>query len=327
MRESGLRLLACPTCHAKLALATATERADDGHVMTGSLRCTGCDAAFAIRTGVPRLITTEVTAASTETAHRFGAEWQIFDHMSTYQEEWLARWLDPVGPNDIRGKTVFEAGCGKGRHTLVIAGWGAKEIVALDLGDAVDVAFAHTRHLDNVHVVQGDLLAPPVEHVFDVAFSVGVLHHLPDPRAGFESVRSVVRVGGKVAIWVYGLESNEWIVRWVTPVREHVTARLPINALYWLSLAPSAVIAPLSKVYATRLGERLPYRDYMRRLAEVPLREIHHIVFDQLVTPLAHYLPREEVSRWFDAPGLSDVTIGWHNQNSWRACATVTASK
>ncbi len=244
--------------------------------------------------------------------------------MSSYQEAWLAAWLAPIDASDFRGKTVIEGGCGKGRHSVVAAGWGVRDLVALDLGEAVDVAFDHTRALPAVHVVQGDILQPPVcAGAFDLAFSVGVLHHLPSPRAGFDALRGLVRAGGKLAVWVYGYESNEWIVRWVNPVREHVTARMPIRALYWLSLPPSVALAGVTKVYATRVGDRLPYRDYLRKLATVPVREVHHIVFDQLVTPIAHYLPRSEVASWFDGAGFTDVAISWHNQNSWRGSATV----
>jgi SAM-dependent methyltransferase/uncharacterized protein YbaR (Trm112 family) len=327
MRESALALLACPACRGDLALAVggSVEREPDGHVMTGTLACAGCAARYPIVRGIPRLISARTGGDTVETAARFGAEWKIFDHMSSYQEAWFAAWVAPLGADDFRGKTVFEGGCGKGRHTVVAAGWGVKDIVALDLGEAIEVAFLHTRHLPNAHTVQGDLMQPPVRFAaFDVGFSVGVLHHLPAPRAGFDSLRRMVRPGGKVAIWVYGYESNEWIVRWVSPVRETVTARLPPKVLYWLSLPPSAALAAAARLYATRVGEVLPYRDYLRKLAPLPLREVHSIVFDQLVTPIAYYLPESEVRGWFDAAGLSDVTIAWHNKNSWRGSGTVT---
>lgn len=328
MRESVLALLACPACRGDLALTSvaAVERALDGHVMTGTLRCEGCAARYPIVRGVPRLAPACSMPGAVETAARFGAEWKIFDHMSSYQEQWLAAWLTPIGAQDFAGKTVFEGGCGKGRHSVVAAGWGVKDIVSLDLGEAIEVAFAHTRHLPNVHAVQGDLLQPPVRRgAFDLAFSVGVLHHLPAPRAGFDTLRTLVRPGGKIAIWVYGYESNEWIVRWVSPVREHVTARLPARLLYWLSLPPSVALSAAAKLYATPLGGALPYRDYIRTLAPLPVREVHSIVFDQLVTPIAYYLPEAEVRSWFDVAGLSGVAISWHNKNSWCGSATVTA--
>jgi SAM-dependent methyltransferase len=306
MRESCLAYLACPRCRRRLDLAI-DHRDPDGHVMTGTLAC-GCSA-YPITGGIPRFATANATA------QRFAAEWKIFSHMASYQEQWLRNWLAPLAPADFRGKVVFEGGCGKGRHTTVIAGWGAKDVIALDLGDAVEVAFAHTRHLPNAHVVQGDLCAPPVVRDFDIAFSIGVLHHLRSPRAGFAALRKLVHPGGKLAVWVYGYESNEWIVKLVSPVRERITSRMPAGWLYWLSVVPSAAVHAVAK-----LLRRLPARDYLDVLAPLPFREVHSIVFDQLVTPIAYYLPRTEVESWF--AGLTDVTIGWHNQNSWRGCAT-----
>jgi uncharacterized protein YbaR (Trm112 family) len=311
MRTDVLALLACPTCRGDLAL---DERAREGdHVMAGTLTCGGCGTVFPIRDGIPRLIPGSVTQASSQTAERFAAEWKTFDHMATYQEEWLAGWLDPTPKEAFSGKIVLEGGCGKGRHAVVVSDWGAKHLVSLDLGDAVEVAFAHTRERANVHVIQGDLLHPPVKQVFDIAFSVGVIHHLPDPRAGFESLKSVVKPGGRLAVWVYGYESNEWIVRWVNPLRERVTARMPANVLYWLTLPPSAAL-----LGACRLGlsRRSPY---FAALAKLPLREVHSIVFDQLVTPIAHYLPEEEVRSW--VADLPDATVRWHRRMSWSVSA------
>ena len=58
----------------------------------------------------------------------------------------------------------------------------ARDIVAVDLSEAVDLAFAATRGIENAHVIQADIYHLPLRAVFDYAFSVGVLHHLPDLR-------------------------------------------------------------------------------------------------------------------------------------------------
>jgi SAM-dependent methyltransferase len=324
MRETALRLLRCPNCRGELELTNVSEHAGDGHIISGELRCKPHGCKFDITRGLPRLLPRGVAGDSVETAARFGDEWQTFNHLGTYDEEWFKNWIEPVGPSDFEGKTVFEGGCGKGRHTVIAARWGVGEIVSVDLGAAALVAFEHTRHFEHVHIVQGDLCHPPVAKAFDLAFSVGVLHHLPEPRMGFDALASVVKPGGRVAIWVYGLESNEWIVRWVNPLREKMTARMPSKLLYWLSLPPSAALAAYVRLYKSdALASRLPYAPYMKRLAAIPLREVHSIVFDQLVTPIAYYLPESEVRSWFNGGRFDDVQIAWHNENSWRGCAVV----
>jgi trans-aconitate methyltransferase len=205
--------------------------------------------------------------------------------------------------------------------------WGVKDIVALDLGEAAEVAFEGTRDLPNVHVVQGDLLQPCVaRQSFDVAFSIGVLHHLQDPRGGFARLVSLVKVDGIVACWVYGRENNEWIVRLVNPVRERVTSKMPHNLLYWASLPVAVGLTAWSRLYRTQLSEHLPYAPYMKLLSAVPVREVQLVVYDQLVTPLAEYLPREEIESWFRAENLPDARIRWHNEHSW-ACSAVVPER
>jgi SAM-dependent methyltransferase len=268
----------------------------------------------------------EITREATLTADRFGTEWKIFDHRADYFEQQFLDWVAPLQPRDFADRVVLEGGCGKGRHTQLIARWGCKAIVAVDLGDAVDVAFQQTRHLENVHVVQADITRPPTPRVFDLAFSVGVLHHLPVPVDGFRALHSRVVPGGRVSIWVYGYEHNEWIVRFVNPLRRHVTSRIPETSLYWASLPPAALLKLMLALYRSkRMARRLPYGAYLNYISRFPLREVHHIMFDQLVTPVAFYLREDEVRAWFDTDELGEVAMEWHNENSWRATAEVIA--
>lgn len=264
------------------------------------------------------------------TARRFGMAWTYFDRLHEHYEAQFLGWIAPNQPEDFAGLTVLEGGCGKGRHSALVAKWGAKDVIAVDLGFAVDVAFKNTRHLENVHVVQADLLQLPVaEGRVDLAFSVGVLHHIESPVEAFVELSKRVRSGGKVVAWVYGRENNGWIVHGVNPVREAITSRLPFDAVARISVVPAgllwlasrAVYKPLGKGPLRAIGDRLFYHEYMKQLAEFPLWELHSIVADHLVPPIAHYVPHEEFVSWFDRAGLRDVTVTWHNQNSWRGTA------
>jgi SAM-dependent methyltransferase len=211
----------CPNCGAELVLSSDPSReAEDGHIMSGGLTCRGCASEFPIRNGVPILLPANVANVKLETASRFAEEWTRWSDLRDYYEREFFDWIAPLAPADFSDQAVFEGGCGKGRHTAIVAAHGAKAVVSLDLGRSAFVAFAHTRQFPNAHVMIGDLLKPPVRPVFDLAFSVGVLHHLPDPAAGFASLASRVREWGRVTFWVYGQEGNEWITRYVDPVRK-----------------------------------------------------------------------------------------------------------
>jgi SAM-dependent methyltransferase len=195
---------------------------------------------------------------------------------------------------------------------------------------AVETAFAATRSMPNVHIVQADIYHLPLARKFDYAFSVGVLHHLPDPRGGFLSLASRVKAGGHLSAWIYGAENNEWIVRWVNPVREQITSRMDRRMLLQLSKVPAAglylatklVYGPLNK-NGSSLARHLFYNDYLSSLASFGWREQHTIVFDHLVAPTAFYISRAEFEEWWRDIGASDVTITWHNKNSWRGTGTI----
>ena len=239
--------------------------------------------------------------------------------------------MAPLTAGDFANQIVFEGGCGKGRHTAIVAARGAKAIVSLDLGESAFVAFEHTRQFPNAHVVIGDLLNPPVRPVFGLAFSIGVLHHLPDPAAGFASLASRVREGGRVAFWVYGYEGNEWITRYVDPVRKAITSRLPASFLRMASIPPAAALWAVIRLFyrpgADGKGPaKLPYGDYFAALYHYPFDEIHANVFDQLVTPMAYYLREAEVRPWL-ASGFRDATLRSHRGYSWTGLATVCRTK
>jgi SAM-dependent methyltransferase len=319
MKRRLLDYLACPKCAGDLQLGIAA--AEDDEIMEGALHCAKCQQAYRIRRGVPRFAE-QIGATEKKTADAFGYEWTQFPELADRYRQQFLDWIRPVTPDFFKGKLVLEGGCGKGRHTAVVAGCGARDVVAIDLSHAVDAAFANTRNLANAHIVQGDLTQPPFKRIFDHAFSVGVLHHLPEPERGFRALVSRLRPGGAISAWVYGREGNGWIVHVVTPVRERVTSRLPHRLL---DVIATILTAPL--FLATRLiyrplqGRGLPYGPYLSYIAPFPFREQRHIVFDHLVAPVAYYLRRGEFAAWFQRAGLVDVRIEHHNANSWRGFA------
>ena len=299
----------------------------NGEVLEGALQCEACHVNYPIRGGVPRMVPSNLSADKRKTADAFGWEWQHFDELHREYEAQFLDWIWPLKPPDFKDKVVLDAGCGLGRHAYLAGGFGAKEVIGIDLSDAVDVAYRHLHELPNAHVIQADIYHPPLRtqgvRQFDLIYSIGVLHHLPDPRAGFKSLVRLLKPGGTMFAWVYGHENNAVVHYGINPVRKLVTARLPppvVRVLSW----PLAVLlqAAVKVVYRPARGHRLfrllPVREYLYSLSAFTFRHNYSIVFDHLVAPTAFYIKRDEFAAWFAEAGLEGVEISWRNQNSWR---------
>ena len=328
MKKKLLQYLACPSCTDADICLRSTAEEDGIEIISGDLECVECGRIFPIVRGIPRFADlVEIDQDKLATAESFGWSWQQFSHDdSRYDEQFLA-WIAPVRPDFFEGKIVLEAGCGKGRHTRRIASWSARDVVAVDLSQAVELAFTSTRGLPNAHIIQADVYRLPLRRVFDYAFSVGVLHHLPNPREGFKSILSKVKPSGYASAWIYGAENNGWIVRVINPLRRRITSKIDPRILLHLSKFPAAIMfaatkliyRPLNRSKAgADIARHLFYNDYLNSIAPFNWREQHAIVFDHLVAPTAFYISREEFEQWWRDVHATDVVIGWHNKNSWR---------
>jgi SAM-dependent methyltransferase len=240
MRRRLLAILACPACAGDLTVDA--RRADGDEIHEGTLACGRCGRTAPVAGGIPRFVAAESYAAS------FGFEWSRWsrvqlDRFNRGSESARAFTANTgLAGDDVKGRLVLDAGVGAGRYADVVSDWGG-EVVGVDLSRAVDVAHANLGDRPNVHLVQADLFALPFRAgTFDVAYSIGVLHHTPDPARAFRCVSATVRKGGVLAVYVYPAYGA---ARHFSDALRRVTTRLPAR----LMLALSRAAVPLYPVY------------------------------------------------------------------------------
>lgn len=320
MRDELLPLLACPTCQGSLDMRADLRRGK--HIEQGELSCAACAKRWPVDRGVPDFVGGAGTDHVGQTTSGFARNWARYNNVIAAEpalnDELFRDWLQPIDPERFTDRDVLDAGCGMGRWLLAAAPHNPRNLIGFDYSDIVHVAFRNTRHLANVHVVRADLFHPPFRRTFDVCYSIGVIHHTPDPELAFERLLQLVPLG-VLHVWVYGAENNEWIERFVSPLRRMVTARLPDRALVALSRLGAAELAAFASIYTYLFSEKKAffYDSYVRHLRQYPQRYLEHIVYDHLVPQLAQYLPGPELTRWARQRGLA-WELSARNENSWR---------
>jgi SAM-dependent methyltransferase len=329
MKSELLTYLACYECGSSLELSVS-QRLDD-EVVEGSLRCVGCQKIFLIQRGIPRFVPAELSASVKNTVTSFGWQWNTFDpsiqetHFDSAQV--FLDFIAPVTEEFFSGKVVLDAGCGAGRFAKLAQQFGARQVIGVDLSSAVETAYTKTIDLPNVHIVQADIYHPPFRRSFDYIYSVGVLHHLPEPMKGFQSLLRFLKQDGSISIWVYGKENNGWLLKTIDPFRRHVSSRLPSPVLSGLSHLITIGMYPVLKlVYKpvnnskklAGLKKILFCNEYFSYLARFNYLSIRTVIFDHLTPQLAYYISHDELAHWFNSRSFANVTLTSKNRNSWR---------
>ena len=182
-------------------------------------------------------------------------------------------------------------------------------------------------------MVQGSVFERPLRPgLFDVVWSFGVLHHMPDPRAGFAAMVQMAKPqGGLVVIWVYGYRGMAFtyrlshmrpLHRWTRElssagrVRASKVVAGVLSALYWEPLRVAKRVGLASAV------GRLPLADYVDHGWLARVAGVH----DRLSTPITHFHDRDELVGWFRDAGLVEVCVEDTDRRGWRAHGELRAT-
>jgi SAM-dependent methyltransferase len=282
MNDELLDLLRCPKCRGTL------DRLDAPPV----LFCRNCAASYPVVSGVPRLAGEGYVAS-------FGRQWNRYDVARDEEDEAVFAVKTGVDPRELKGLLVLDAGCGGGRYARLVGRQGAR-VVGIDLSAAVEKAAALCADWPEVTIVQADLLELPLaEAAFDLVFSIGVLHHSPDPRRAFAQVAARVKPGGRLAVWLY--RKNTPPQEAINASLRAVTTRLPTRVLEPLCAGLGALGGiPVLNRTLNKVVNFSNHPDPTLRVCDsfdwyAPRYQSHHTV--------------DELKRWFAEEGFNNLAI------------------
>jgi SAM-dependent methyltransferase len=298
--EAIVERLRCPEC------SRPVELGEDGQevVCAGGHRRALSHGYLDCSAPVPLDGTTDRTFAS------FGYEWNNFDDVRDEDEKFAETYFRDIDLDELEGRVGLDAGCGKGRYTRFLAEHlGA--LAALDGSSAVEAASRNLAGFPSVLVVKSDLRhAPFAPESFDFIASLGVLHHLDDPRAGFTRLTELLAPGGRILVYLYSRPSTFGLraaaLQMASLVRR-LTVRMSLPTLKVVS-APIAFLLYCGVVGPGAYGDRhrvaslsaLPMSAYRGK----PLRSLVLDTFDRLSAPVEHRYVWKELAPWFRDAGL-----------------------
>lgn len=226
---------------------------------------------------------------------------------------------DIFGPvydvESLTGCSVAEIGSDAGRIVNMLLDAGAAKVVAIESSRSFPLLCKNVRRRSN-RVIAVHAEGEAIREYTDLDFicSIGALNHLTDPDRIVRACVSALKPGGKVLIWLYGHEGNEFYLALSTPLRSLAT-KLPNWGLELLTLS----LIPFLVAYKNLCKILpLPMRSYMlNHIDRLDGLQIRQTIYDQLTPTYAKYYRREEAIALLRNNGFVNVQCNHRHNYSW----------
>jgi ubiquinone/menaquinone biosynthesis C-methylase UbiE len=256
-----------------------------------------------------------------QVARGFGEEWSTFrqdeDHLSAQQRRDIFDDYFRIFPWQLLppgGGAGADIGCGTGRWSMLVA----LRVAHLHLLDASPQALAvaqqNLKSANNVSFHTASVADMPfADASLDFAYSLGVLHHVPDTQAAIDAIAKKLKPGAPFLVYLYYALDNRpaWYrALWrLSNLGRLIISRLP----HPLRLVVSQVIAasiywPLARLSAllSRLGRSsrsLPLSYY----ADKSFYVMRTDAYDRFCTRLEKRFTRPQIEAMLQRAGFADV--------------------
>lgn len=256
--------------------------------------------------------------ADLKTVEGFGDEWSRFDQSSLGEKERLLIFESyfSVFPWYLltENSVGFDLGCGSGRWAKSVAPRIGK-LKCIDASvEALNVAKRNLAEFSNCEFYNCSVSEMPVdEGSMDFGYSLGVLHHIPDPIDGIRRCVAALKPGAPFLVYLYYAFDNRpvWFsLMWrLSDFGRRFVSRLPAFLKHLTTDAIAAfVYFPLSRIAG--IIERLGFGVASFPLAVYRDKSFYTLrtdALDRFGTRLEYRFSRSEIERMLTEAGLEDV--------------------
>lgn len=252
------------------------------------------------------------------TVEGFGHEWSHFDQSELNESELDALFAQyfSIFPWDELPQAAIgmDVGCGSGRWAQKVA-TRVEELHCIDASEsALAVARRNLSGRANCRFHHASVEAMPLEDgSMDFGYSLGVLHHIPDTRAGLAACARKLKPGAPFLVYLYYAFDDKpaWFrTIWrLTDLARRVISRLPVRVkLVVTGLIAVLVYVPLAR--AAKLVEKAGLRVDAIPLAYYRDRSFYTMrtdALDRFGTRLEKRFRAEEVRELMVRSGLEGI--------------------
>jgi SAM-dependent methyltransferase len=251
-------------------------------------------------------------------AERYRQDYEAFfaeyDRFRYKKEAHILECLDQI---DFKGKQVLEIGLGQGADSeqLIKRGaiWSGLDLTPESV-DRVRTRFS-LRGVSYEALRQGSVLDVPFpDKHFDIVFSHGVLHHVPEIHRAQRELHRVLKPGGELIVMLYARYSLNYLLS-IAVVR-----RLGLLALYLSGAKPGGVYAQhLENARSIGLRKYLSLDTFTHRNTDGPLNPYAKVYdLSTVRADFPDFRIERSYKRFMHAPPLPvqglplERLLGWH---------------
>ncbi len=202
---------------------------------------------------------------------------------------------------------MLDVGCGSGRWSRYLApkvGF----IEAMDPSEAVFVAQQVCKPFENIRITKAGVNHIPFpDRSFDLVFSLGVLHHIPDTAEGIKRAVAKLKPGGYFLVYLYyNFENRGGLFKAL--LKQTVCILLAL-----LIYLPLVSISRFLKGMGSSIWSKIPLSYYHDKSLYVMKND----ALDRFGTPLEQRFSKAEIRQMMEEAGLQNIVFSprppyWH---------------
>src|SRR3989338_11227124 len=260
------------------------------------------------------------TNADQRTVLGFSQEWKYFDQSNLQESELQALFYSyfKIFPFELLKEESIGAdiGCGSGRWAKLIAAKICKLYCVDANSETLSVAKKNLSEHNNIEFVCAFLNDMPIANEsLDFAYSLGVLHHIPDTFSGIQSCVEKLKEGAPFLAYLYYAFDNkpvwfrliwkfsDYLRKFISklPFKLKLTISQLIAVLIYFPLARSACLLERINIKI----ENFPLSSYRNRSLYVMRTD----ALDRFGTRLEQRFTQQQIISMFENAGLENIKI------------------